>query len=171
MKWISHVYTPLPSLLALFPTPTRILMLSAVTEHRAGLSVLSSRSPLSVLHVAVHIRQSQPPSASQAQPHVHTLIPYSESQFWRSFSQEAVTASVIIVFSGERGIVNRFLSHSKNLHWTNFKKKKRQGSSIIVKIKKTGYMIRKLIPSNNILISQFKDATHLEGTGYYTQYF
>ena len=50
-------------------------------------------------------------------------------------------------------------------------KKKRQGSSIIVKIKKTGYMIRKLIPSNNILISQFKDATHLEGTGYYTQYF
>ena len=140
MKWISHVYTRLPSLLALPPTPTRILTLSAVTEHQAGRSVLSSRFPLSVSHVAVHVRQSQPPSSSQAQPHVHTLIPYSESQFWRSFSQEAVTASIIIIFNGERGIVKRFLSHNKNLHWTNLKKKKRQGSSIIVKIKKTGYM-------------------------------
>ena len=62
-----------------------------------------------------------------------------------------MTASLIIVFKGERGVVNRFFLTVRIYIEQTLKKKGRQGCRIIVKIKKTGYMIRKLISSNNIL--------------------
>ena len=62
MKWVSYMYTHIPSLLSLCfarvrPTP------QVVTEHWAELSVLEGRSPLAILLQVVHIGQSCSPDS------------------------------------------------------------------------------------------------------------
>ena len=62
---ISYMYTYIPSLLDLPLTPTLILSIQVITEHRAELLALSSRfSWLCVLHLVVYICQPQSPNSS-----------------------------------------------------------------------------------------------------------
>ena len=48
MKWIGYMYTYIPSLLGLSPTPHPILTILVPTEHRAELAVLYSSFPLTI---------------------------------------------------------------------------------------------------------------------------
>ena len=75
MKWISYMYTDIPSLVALPSHSTHLV----ITEHRAELPVLYSRFPLAIYftHGSVFmsnlISQFIPSSPSPLCPHIHSL--------------------------------------------------------------------------------------------------
>ena len=151
MKWLSHTYTRLPSLLGL--PPTLHAHPKALGRHRApswGLWAVQVISTLCFTRGGARTPISTPrfvPSPTPC-PHTHSLL-------WVTIVKIILsrTCDCKPNYRFQRGerYSEQILSHSKNIHWTNFKKKGRQGCRIITKIKKTGYMIRKLIPSNNIL--------------------
>ena len=53
IKWISYMYTYIPSLLGLCPNPSPIPPFSVIREHLAELPVLYSSFPLTILHTVL----------------------------------------------------------------------------------------------------------------------
>ena len=78
MKWISYIYTYIPSPLNLAPAPPSHP--SRSTEPRAGLPVLCSSSPLALFYAwwCIHVNATFPVGStlSYCTPHAHKSILY-----------------------------------------------------------------------------------------------
>ena len=73
-KWISCMYTYSPSLLDLPPTPPSHSSRSPQSTEQSSLCYTAGSHQLSVLHMAVHIRQSQSPNSSHHHHHFPPLV-------------------------------------------------------------------------------------------------
>ena len=78
-KWISYMYTYIPSFLSLLPTHPLIPSIWVATEHQAELPMLYSSFPLVICftHGSVYVNCTLSIRRSSLSPHVHKSILYS----------------------------------------------------------------------------------------------